>query len=518
MDGVLIKIAFRNLRQHMTKTLIIGILIAFGIAILVVGNSFMDTVKAGIEKNYIENYTGNLFIAPAEITDPSLIISNELFESGPKVLPDYQKIQAYVESLPQVTGTAGQINGAVSAKWGERGKAFLVLFGISSSEYQQLFPTGINMIEGEFLQEGQEGVVISKTVAEMFSETAKEEIAPGDTIVLTSINTVSGTKIREVTVRGIHDYGDASFDLSFVCFIDDANLRVMNGLLLNSAEDLQLSEEEMAALEAYDEESLFGSGESDIFGDSDVLGDADVFGDSEVLDDLEDSADSGTDGSTETDDAAAWENILGDTSERAYLSETDPNAWNYLLVKVKNHDQTPRTVAQLNSWFEDQGIEARAWNWIDGAGMSAQMADTISIVFNVLIFIIAVVAVIIIMNTLVISVSERYGEIGTMRAIGARKGFVRRMISLETLMITIVFGAVGVVVGVVVLLILRTVGIEASNQFLQILLGGDVFRPMISGWAIVSSVIMVSLVGLVSSLYPVSVALKISPLEAMNKG
>nr|MDA3833691.1 ABC transporter permease [Spirochaetales bacterium] len=72
--------------------------------------------------------------------------------------------------------------------------------------------------------------------------------------------------------------------------------------------------------------------------------------------------------------------------------------------------------------------------------------------------------------------------------------------------------------GIGILLIFRVVGIEASNQFLQILLGGDVFRPMISGGAIISSVVMVSLVGIISSLYPVSVALKISPLEAMNKG
>jgi ABC-type antimicrobial peptide transport system permease subunit len=41
---------------------------------------------------------------------------------------------------------------------------------------------------------------------------------------------------------------------------------------------------------------------------------------------------------------------------------------------------------------------------------------------------------------------------------------------------------------------------------------------MISTSAIFSSVLMLTAVGIVSSLYPVSVALKISPLEAMNKG
>jgi putative ABC transport system permease protein len=210
--------------------------------------------------------------------------------------------------------------------------------------------------------------------------------------------------------------------------------------------------------------------------------------------------------------------LLGDKSERTYLNETDQNAWNFLLVKVEDNKQTDRTVRQINAYFKANDIDAKAYNWLDGAGMSARLADTISILFNVLILIVAVVAVIVIMNTLVISVSERYGEIGTMRAIGAEKSFVRKMISLETLMITLVFGLIGVVLGVAILLVFRAVGIEATNQFLQILLGGGVFKPVVSLSAIVTSVLMVSLVGIIASLYPVSVALKISPLEAMNKG
>jgi len=63
MEGVLFKIAFRNLREHKTKTIIIGTLVALGMAVLVIGNSFMDTLTAGIERNYPANYTGNLFVA-----------------------------------------------------------------------------------------------------------------------------------------------------------------------------------------------------------------------------------------------------------------------------------------------------------------------------------------------------------------------------------------------------------------------------------------------------------------------
>ncbi len=503
MDGVLIKIAFRNLRQHMTKTLIIGILVTLGIAILVVGNSFMDTVKDGIEKNYIENYTGNIFIAPASVEDPSLLMSNGMREDIPQTIPDFNLVREYVESLPAVTGTTGQLNGAASVKWGELGQGFMLLLGVSSQSYLDLFPNGVHMIDGEFLTDGEEGVVISSMVAEMLNESSGEEIKPGDSILLTGVNSVSGTKIREVTVKGIHDYGDASFDLAMVCFIDEDNLRVINGMLLNTAESINLTLDEKASLGELSDDSLFGGGEDasdDMFGDSLVV-EIEVAGENDTT-------------SGEKD----WFGILGDTSGRGFLNETDPNAWSFLLVKIDDSSRESKVIKEMNTYFEENGIEAKAHVWIDGAGMSAQMAASISLVFNVLIFIIAIVAVIIIMNTLVISVSERYGEIGTMRAIGAGKWFIRKMISLETLMITIVFGLIGVIIGIITLLIFRVIGIEASNEFVQILLGGGVFRPLISWNAIITSVAAVSVVGIIASLYPVSVALKVSPLEAINKG
>jgi len=503
MDGILIKIAFRNLKEHKTKTLIIGILITLGITILVVGNSFLDTIKTGIEENYVENYTGNIFIAPSVVEAPSLLFSEDLFQSTPKTIPDFQTIREYVESQPEVIGTTGQINGAASAKWGELGEGFMLLFGVDSTSYQELFPNGIHLTEGEFLHDGEEGVVISKKVADLFLETAGEEIHTGDTILLTTINTVSGTKIREVTVKGIHDYGDSSPDLSFVCFIDETNLRIMNGMVLNTAEALNLSDTEKASLGILSEDDLFGSGDSavdDLFG-GDLVTTVDI-----------------TNESKNPSTVDEYLEILGDTSQRSFLNETDPNAWNFMLIKLQDAGQEDKVIQKLNMYFTDNDINAKAWNWIDGAGISATLANTMGIVFNILILIIAIVAVIIIMNTLVISVSERYGEIGTMRAIGAKKGFVRRMIVLETLMITFVFGIIGVILGIIILLIMGSVGIEASNQFMQILLGGEIFRPTISGMAVLMSVVIVSLVGIAASLYPVSVALKVSPLEAMNKG
>ena len=92
----------------------------------------------------------------------------------------------------------------------------------------------------------------------------------------------------------------------------------------------------------------------------------------------------------------------------------------------------------------------------------SQLADGFKTVFNV-VSVIAIVAVIIIMNTLVTSVTERIAEIGTMRAIGVHKGFVRHMIGAETVTLAFVFGGAGVAFALVLLSILGATGIRASR-------------------------------------------------------
>ena len=59
---ILLKIAFRNMREHRAKTLIVGALVTLGAFVLVAGNSFMDSVKAGQRRTFSENFTGDLIV------------------------------------------------------------------------------------------------------------------------------------------------------------------------------------------------------------------------------------------------------------------------------------------------------------------------------------------------------------------------------------------------------------------------------------------------------------------------
>ena len=68
-----------------------------------------------------------------------------------------------------------------------------------------------------------------------------------------------------------------------------------------------------------------------------------------------------------------------------------------------------------------------------------------------------------------------------------------------------------------VLLILNWSGIEAPNAFFEVLFGGKVLRPVPSLRSIVSSLVIVLAIGVASSLYPVSIALRTEPVQAMQE-
>ena len=214
-----------------------------------------------------------------------------------------------------------------------------------------------------------------------------------------------------------------------------------------------------------------------------------------------------------TDEAVDYDNILGDTSVRDRLLALDTNAWHFLLLDTADDRASAEVTAQLTSSNPDLVVED--WRW--GAGVIADLAANLRTVINAVIGVIAIVILIIITNTLVISVSERMGEIGTIRAIGGQKGFVRRMIVTEVLTITLLFGLVGMAAGALTIGVLNAVGIPASNLFLQVLFGGSVLKPVLSAFSLLVSVAAVAVIGVLASLYPTSVALRVSPVQAMGR-
>ena len=274
------------------------------------------------------------------------------------------------------------------------------------------------------------------------------------------------------------------------CITDYSSLRTMLGINL-AAETVKLSSEEESLIGGFSDDELFGTGSG-----------GGLF--TEV---------------TASGEGRSADDIFAEISDRSDVDALyieDSGEWNFITVKLADGVTNSAAMKQFTADFSTSEWDIQINNWLDGAGTQAQMTYTLKTVFNIIIAVIAVVAVIIIMNTLVISITERIPEIGTMRAIGAQKSFVRRMITAETFIITIVFGLIGIIAAAAILLGLNESGISFSNIFIRMLLGGSELHPVISFQTLLVDLIGVVLIGAAASLYPTAVALRINPVTAME--
>lgn len=489
--SILLRIAWRNLRTQKTKTVIVGIIMVVGIVVLVVGNSLMDSATAGIERSYTQNYTGHLMITGKHTGRLTLFGFQDLtaMERAVPHIPEYERVVEYVRSLPYVEGVNPQITAGAILGIDEETVGVTQLFGIDPVQYRKMFPHNIELIAGDFFQPGEEGIVLSAHVADQIERRHGITIKPGDKILLTSVNVQSGMRIREVPVSGIFRFVQSNPQLDFVSLLDAANARDLAGLVVGHTDVAELSEEEQALLGELDIESFF-TGLDTLF----------VEASSEpLLLDIEDLFNS-----SEPEPQPAGE------------YKEDTGAWHFLIIRLTDERFLSRAQADLAAFFAENDIPAQTSTWLQGAGVTAELGYGIKNIFNGIVAVIAVVAVIIIMNTLVISVTERTAEIGTMRAIGAQKSFVWKMVLCETLLLTGLAGVVGICLGGAILLVLNVVGIEATNMFYEIIFGGPVLRPSLSLSSVIMAVVVVFVVGLVASSYPASIVMKMPPVKAMQ--
>jgi putative ABC transport system permease protein len=105
------------------------------------------------------------------------------------------------------------------------------------------------------------------------------------------------------------------------------------------------------------------------------------------------------------------------------------------------------------------------------------------------------------MNIMLVSVTERTKEIGLVKAIGGRQKSVRQQFLFESVLISLIGAAFGVVLGVIV-----------GNVFSLVLSTGFVV-PW--GW-LLGGIGICSLVGLLAGLYPSLKASRLNPIEALR--
>lgn len=482
--GTILKIALRNLTQHKVKSLIVGALITLGITLTFVGNSLFESAAQGVKRGYSENFTGDVMIQGVSDKKFSLFGSEEMSFSmaadPTPVVGQYDKVLEALRGRPEVASFTSQVAGQVMINLEERGQSFTLLFGIEPESYFETFQS-IRILEGRMLKNGERGILMSKKRLDQITKDTKAVIKLGDSVLLNSFSD-KGLKIREIPLVGIYEYIVPTQALEIVSFIDVQSLRSLNAMTVGSKDEVKVEDATQAQLD---------------------IGSDDFFGEAAVVE------------TAKTNKAIDLDGLLGDTTVRNTLQTIDNGSWHNLLIRLQPGTDPGATIASFNKSFTEAGLPVKAVGWKDAAGTTAALTDVAQIIFNIVIIILAIVAVIIIINTLVISVMERTSEIGTMRALGAQKPFIRELFIAETMLLAGFFGLVGIVLGSLAVVGINIVGIKIDNDFLQVLFGSTNLKPNLSLNQMLLSVGYTLFIGMVSWIYPVSIALKVSPLKAI---
>lgn len=498
------KLALRNLIEHKSKSIIIALFLTLGIAIVVMGNSFLESINRGLEKDFRENYTGDLAItiipSKGETIDIFGLSSTDLSNPYPDnpPLPNLSRVEEIVASKEQVSSYSK----VISAKcFFAKGTEFdfeeftemdsisfddlpiSMLFSGEQPSFFKMFKN-INIIEGSYPEEGTNQVLIDSRVKKTYEKLYKQSLNIGDKIIISAAGPMA--TLREAVICGIFKPGNENSAMMQIIYCDPDLARSFAGLTFGSTIEQSLPDNIDLGLSQVEEDDLF----SDVIDyDSDIL--------------LTGKAD--------------FNSILGDTDLRDKLNTADQGAWNYIVCKLKNPGEADHLVAELNKEFAKEELKVQALNW-KGAGYSmASSVDGISIIFNLLVFILGVVVFIIIMNTMTVSVLERTSEIGTMRAIGAEKSFIKKLFFAESLFLTFISTVAGMILGSILMAIFNSFEITITNSIAKMILGGGLlhFSPTFAIYIV--TVIVAVLCGFISTLYPVNSALRVSPLKALSK-
>lgn len=134
------------------------------------------------------------------------------------------------------------------------------------------------------------------------------------------------------------------------------------------------------------------------------------------------------------------------------------------------------------------------------SGIRQNIFGSISTAILVVPAIALVVGAIVIMNIMLVSVTERTKEIGIRKAVGAREKDILRQFLIESATLSLIGGVIGLMVAYLAGWII--------TKF--------VFPTRIPWWSVVISVVVSAAVGIIAGLFPATKAARLDPIESMR--
>lgn len=130
---------------------------------------------------------------------------------------------------------------------------------------------------------------------------------------------------------------------------------------------------------------------------------------------------------------------------------------NTLVISLSRTRDTERVAGVLRGQLIGQGFELNSWEELnDFYDKTVKLYDR---QFGALQLIVLAMVVLSVANTVNMSIFERVGEFGTMRAVGDRSSAIIRLVITESLVLGLAGAVLGVLLGILLAIVISTVGI-----------------------------------------------------------
>lgn len=131
-----------------------------------------------------------------------------------------------------------------------------------------------------------------------------------------------------------------------------------------------------------------------------------------------------------------------------------------VLIYLNRTEDTARVQKAVRDELRKRGYSYEVKNWFEVNDFYAKTEQLFSNIFTILKFVIAIVVVALIYNTVNMTVIERTAEVGTLAAMGANRADIRRLFILEGGVIGLIGAAIGILCGTALTLITAHYGIK----------------------------------------------------------
>lgn len=499
-----LRLALKNVISR-KSSLVIILFISFAIALLFVSNAVFDGTDHGLERTFINSFTGNIVLRP-KVDFPLSLFGDETPVTGklseiPTLVP-YAKIKEAALDVEGVRAIVPQITGYAAVNVNDK-RVPISLFGVPGEQYTTLM-SSIKIVEGRVFKDGEAGLLLNTDALARINKAAGVNLGIGSDIQLLNGDGVSFS-IRSVPLLGIYTYDSQNPTLSGIALISPQTLRDLIGMQ-DFSDSVEIDESQINLIE---EDSSI----DDLFGDSQDF-DGEEAIDGPVLAGGASAAGVGAASGDGAGDASSEDS--GASGENAAL-QAESSVWSYLICMTDASANEGKIIKQLNKVFKENEWAVQAVNWRDAAGGSVYISFYLRIIFNIGIVLILLTGFIVVNNTLTVSSISRIGETGTIRALGAKRGFVIREFLCETSLLTITSGIIGCLLGCLFTFMLQKAHIGISNTYLAQLFGGKTLTAAITASNAIQNLALSVVLAVVGCVYPVRVALRATPVEAMRR-